>query len=91
MGEGVDRVFIGISPHIVPSKATPSNCKDPDGLANYIVDLYKRYDKPIVVSVNAGEYYSEFVSIMEKAGVPVYADIRSAVRSLEKFVEYHTL
>jgi hypothetical protein len=42
----------------------------------------------MVVSVNASEYYDEFVSIMEKGGIPVYTDIRSAVRSLETFMMY---
>lgn len=89
LDEGVDCVFIGIVPHVENIKATPSTCKDPDSLANLIVELFKKYNKPMVVSVNAGEFYSHFVDVMEKEGLPVYADIRSAVKSLERFVKYH--
>jgi len=87
--DAVDCVFVGIVPHVDNIKATPSTCNDEDSLANQIVNLYKKYDKPLVVSVNGGEYYSHFVDVIEKAGIPVYQDIRSAVRSLERFVRYH--
>ena len=46
------------------------------------------YGKPMVVSVNAGRYYAEFVSVLEEGGLPVYADIRSAIASLDTFVSY---
>lgn len=85
----VDCVFVGIVPHVDNIKATPTTCTDQDSLANLIVNLYKKYNKPLVVSVNGGEYYSHFVDEIEKAGIPVYQDIRSAVRSLERFVRYH--
>lgn len=87
--DAVDCVFVGVVPHVDNIKSTPSLCHDEDSLANLLVDLFKKYDKPIIVSVNAGEYYSEFVDIMEKAGIPVYADVRAAVRSLDKYVKYH--
>ncbi len=89
--KGVHCVFVGIVPHVEKIKSTPAVCNDPDSLANLIVDLYKKYNKPLVVSVNAGELYSHFVDIMEAAGIPVYPDIRSAVNSLECFVRYHVI
>lgn len=89
LDDAVDCVFVGIVPHVDNIKATPTTSNDPDSLANLIVNLYKKYDKPLVVSVNGGEYYSHFVDVIEKAGIPVYQDIRSAVRSLERFVRYH--
>ncbi len=33
-----------------------------DGLARLLLDLAARHDKPMVVSVNAGRYYADFVS-----------------------------
>lgn len=89
LDEGVDCVFVGIVPHVENLKATPTTCNDSDSLANLIVELFNKYDKPMVVSVNAGELYSHFVDVMEKAGIPVYSDIRSAVKSLGRFVKYH--
>jgi acyl-CoA synthetase (NDP forming) len=87
--DAVDCVFVGIVPHVENIKATPNTCNDENSLANLIVRLTKKYDKPLVVSVNGGEYYGDFVDIMEKAGIPVYADVRAAVKSLERFVKYH--
>lgn len=87
--ENVDCVFAGIVPHVVSLKTTPDTCHDPDSLANLLVKLSKKYDKAIVVSVNAGRYYQDFVSIMEENGLPVFHDIRSAIKSLDTFVSYH--
>ena len=85
---GVDAVIVGIVPHVENIKSTPDTCNDENSLANVLVRIYESHDKPMVVSVNASEYYDEFVSIMEKGGIPVYTDIRSAVRSLETFMIY---
>lgn len=87
--ESVDCVFVAIVPHAVTLKTIPENCKAPDSLANLLVALSKKYSKPMVISVNAGRYYQDFVSIMEQNGLPVYSDIRSAIKSLDRFVTYH--
>lgn len=88
--ENVDCVFVAIVPHSVNLKTTPETCHDADSLANLIVEISKEYNKPMAVSVNAGRYYQEFVSIMEGNGLPVYNDIRSAIKSLDAFVSFHT-
>lgn len=88
MDPGVDAIIVGVVPHVENIKSTPETCTDENSLANVLVRIYTEYDKPIVVSVNASEYYAEFVGIMEKGGMPVYSDIRSAVRSLETFMSY---
>lgn len=85
---GVDAVIVGVVPHVENIKSTPDTCTDENSLANVLVRIHRESTKPIVVSVNASEYYDEFVSIMEKGGIPVYTDIRSAVRSLETFMIY---
>lgn len=87
--ENVDCVFVAIVPHAVSLKTIPETCHTPDSLANLLVALNKKYNKPMVISVNAGRYYQDFVSIMEHNGLPVYADIRSAIKSLDRFVSYH--
>jgi len=88
--ENVDCVFVAIVPHSNMLKTIPENCHDQDSLANLLVAAGKKYHKPMVVSVNAGRYYQDFISIMEEHGLPVYADIRSAIKSLDMFVSYHT-
>ncbi len=87
--ENVDCVFVAIVPHAISLKTAPETCHEPDSLANLLVNLSKKYYKPMVISVNAGRYYHDFVSIMEQNGLPVYADIRSAIKSLDRFVSYH--
>jgi acyl-CoA synthetase (NDP forming) len=85
---GVDCVFVAVVPHAVSLKTDPETCRDPDGLASLLLDLAVGYGKPMVVSVNAGRYYADFVSVLEEGGLPVYADIRSAIASLDTFVSY---
>ncbi len=87
--DDIDCVFVAVIPHVSILKTDPETARDSDSLGNHLVRLYKRYDKPMVVSVNAGSYYSEFVGLMEENGLPVYDDIRSAVRALETFVSYY--
>ncbi len=88
--ENVDCVFVAIVPHPISLKTTPQSCRDDDGLASLLVDLSERYSKPMVISVNAGQYYQEFVGILESNGLPVFTDIRSAIKSLDTFVTYYT-
>lgn len=86
--EGVDCVLVAIVPHAASLKTSAENCYDANSIANRLVTLSKQYDKPIVISVNAGRYYQAFVSILEENRLPVYNDIRSAIKSLEAFVAY---
>lgn len=86
--ENVDAVIVGVVPHVENIKSTPETCNDENSLANILVRISSKYDKPMVVSVNGGEYYDEFVGIIEKGGIPAYTDIRSAVRTLGVFMEY---
>jgi 3-hydroxypropionyl-CoA synthetase (ADP-forming) len=86
---GVDCVFVAIVPHAVTLKTVPETCRDPDGLASLLVSLSARTEKPMVVSVNASRHYADFVSVLEEGGLPVFADIRSAISSLDTFVSHH--
>ena len=85
---GVDCVFVAVVPHAVSLKTVPETCRDPDGLANLLVGISKRYSKPMVVSVNAGRHYADFVAALEAGGLPVYPDIRPAITSLDTFVSF---
>lgn len=87
--DNVDCVFVSVVPHAIALKTTPDTCHDEGSLAKRLIALNKKYNKPIIVSVNAGQYYQEFVTLMEKNGLPVYTDIRSCIKSLDRFVEYH--
>jgi acyl-CoA synthetase (NDP forming) len=84
--DGVDCVFVAIVPHAVSLKTVPETCRDSDSLACLLVEISRRHAKPMVVSVNAGRHYSDFVAALEEGGLPVYSDIRSAITSLDTFV-----
>jgi len=86
--EGVDCMFVGIVPHAVSLKTVPETCRDPGGLASLLVRIFRRHAKPMVVSVNAGRYYGDFVAVLEEGGLPVHPDIRSAITSLDTFVSF---
>jgi isopentenyldiphosphate isomerase len=83
---GVDCVFVAVVPHAVTLKTVPETCRDPDGLASLLVAISRRSKKPMVVSVNAGRHYADFIAVLEEGGLPVYPDIRSAITSLDSFV-----
>jgi 3-hydroxypropionyl-CoA synthetase (ADP-forming) len=87
---GVDCMFVAIVPHIDNLKTMQNNYLDADAIAPLLANAARKYNKPITVSVNAGQHYQCIVQHLEENGLPVYADIRSAVRSLDRFVEYWT-
>ena len=87
---GVDCLFLAVVPHIENLKTLPESYLDEDAIGPLLVKVAKRHQKPIVVSVNAGKHFAPFVQYLEENGLPVYGDIRSAVRSLDAFVSYWT-
>jgi 3-hydroxypropionyl-CoA synthetase (ADP-forming) len=86
--ENVDCVFVAVVPHSVFLKTVPETCRDADSLASRLVEISRRTRKPMVVSVNAGRHYEEFVAALEEGGLPVYEDIRAAITSLDVFVSH---
>ncbi len=84
----VDCVFVAVIPHAESLMTTDDVCDKPGAIANQIINIFKKYDKPMVVTVNAGQQFDKFVRVMEDAGVPVFKDIRSATWELERFVKY---
>ena len=87
---GVDCLFVAIVPHIENLKTLPESFRDDDAIGPLLITAAKRHQKPIVVSVNAGKHFLPFVQYLEENGLPVYGDIRSAIRSLDAFAEYWT-
>ena len=86
--ENVDCVFAAVIPHVDNLQTTDDVCENSGAIAMRIIDIFNKYDKPMVVSVNAGQQFDKFVRVMEEAGVPVFKDVRSATRELERIVKY---
>jgi 3-hydroxypropionyl-CoA synthetase (ADP-forming) len=87
--EGVDCVFLAIVPHIENLYTTDEDCRRPDAVATLLIEVIRKHGKPVVMSINSGNHYQGLVRYFEENGVPVFQDIRSAIRALDTFVEYH--
>lgn len=86
---GVDCAFVAIVPHIENLKTTDDVCREPDALAPLLVETVRRHGKPVVVSINSGNHYQKLVRVFEENGLPVYSDIRSAIKALDVFASWH--
>ena len=87
--DGVDCVFVAIVPHVENLTTTDGDCRLPEAVATRLIDVSNKHGKPIVMSVNSGTHYQGLVRYLEENGIPVFPDIRSAIRALDIFVEYH--
>jgi acyl-CoA synthetase (NDP forming) len=84
-----DCAFVAVVPHVETLKTTDDVCRDPDALAQRLVAAAAQHHKPVVVSVNSGNHYQGLVRALEEGGLPVFPDIRSAMRALETFCRHH--
>jgi acyl-CoA synthetase (NDP forming) len=87
---GTDCAFVAVVPHVETLKTTDDVCRDQDALAQRLIAAAARHDKPVVVSVNSGSHYQGFVRALEEGGLPVFPDIRSAMKALETYCAYET-
>lgn len=87
--EGVDCAFVAVVPHVENLLTTDAICRKPEAVASRLIEVSKKHGKPIVMSVNSGNHYQGMVSYLEQNGLPVFTDIRSAIRALDVFVNYH--
>lgn len=84
----VDCLFVGIVPHVDTLKTVEENYLDVDAIGPLLVKVFQETKKPVVVSVNAGRHYQLLVKYLEENGLPVFSEIRSAIRSLDAFAAY---
>jgi len=84
----VDCLFVGIVPHVDTLKTVQQNYLEPDAIGPLLVKAFHETNKPVVVSVNAGKHYQPLIRYLEENGLPVFSDIRSAIRSLDAFAAF---
>ena len=88
--ENVDTVFVSIVPHTAQLRTGLENLDDfRANIADRIVEMRNRFDKPIVVSVNAGIMYSHLGEILTDGGVPAYTTAERAMYCLNRFIDYN--
>ncbi len=85
----VDSLLISMVPHTVALHTTSDEIShEAENVANRILRQYNTHDKPIVVSILAGDTYSMLVNTLEEGGVPTFSTAERAMRSLNQFVSY---
>jgi acyl-CoA synthetase (NDP forming) len=90
---GVDAVLVSPIP-VTPAldDLAPSllgghseNIFSPGSLPQELARVFRRTNKPLVVNVDSGRLYDEFVMVLQRAGIPVYRKIDRASRALSAF------
>ncbi|HEX7529390.1 MAG TPA: hypothetical protein VF425_09785, partial [Thermoanaerobaculia bacterium] len=51
-------------------------------LAQELLRLFRATKKPVVVNVDSGRLYDDFVGVLQHGGIPVYRKIDRASRAL---------
>jgi acyl-CoA synthetase (NDP forming) len=64
------------------SGAHAENIFSPGSLAQELLRLFRETAKPLVVNVDSGRLYDDFVSVLQRGGIPVYRKIDRASRAL---------
>ena len=85
----VDHVLVSIIPHTVMLHTTSEEIEQHrENVANRIVRQSKASDKPVVVSINAGNAYTTLVNTLENGGVPTFPTAQRAMYCLNRLVSY---
>lgn len=58
------------------------NIYSPGSLAQELLRLFRATAKPVVVNVDSGRLYDDFVGVLQRGGIPVYRKIDRASRAL---------
>ncbi|MCG3193877.1 MAG: hypothetical protein DIJKHBIC_03131 [Thermoanaerobaculia bacterium] len=91
--DGVDAVLVSPIP-VTPAldDLAPSllgghseNIYSPGSLPQELARVFRASQKPLVVNVDSGRLYDEFVMVLQRFGIPVYRKIDRASRALSAF------
>ena len=62
------------------------NIHSPGSLPLELIRLFRATRKPLVVNVDSGRLYDDFVTVLQRGGIPVYRKIDRASRALSALV-----
>ncbi len=83
----VDSLLISMVPHTVALHTTQDEISgEAENVAKRILRQYHTHDKPIVVSILAGDMYNTLVNTLEGGGVPTFTTAERAMCSLNELV-----
>lgn len=87
---GVDAVVLSILPMAPGLSITLENQasqEDSDTIIPLLKKLAHQTSTPLVCSVNAGNYYDEFIKKLGKTDIPVFRSADTAVAALSQYIE----
>jgi acyl-CoA synthetase (NDP forming) len=61
------------------------NIHAPGSLPQELLRLFRKTKKPVVVNVDSGRLYDDFVAVLQRGGIPVFRKIDRASRALSAF------
>ena len=94
--ESVDALFISIVPHSGMLNTSDEEIKkNKRHLGARIVNLTRKYNKPVAVSVNVvsgvDAVFNEFGRVFDKGGIPTFLTANRAMTCLNAFIRYHMI
>ena len=57
-----------------------------DSYPNITIDVFRKTDKPMIVSLDSGKLYDPAIEMMEDAGIPCFRKIDRAMKALDVFL-----
>ena len=76
--------------NLPPSDDHKESIFNENSYPNLTIKVFRKTNKPMVVSLNSGELYDPAAGMMEDAGIPVFRKIDRALKALGRFVEFKT-
>jgi acyl-CoA synthetase (NDP forming) len=73
---------------LAPSKFHKEDLSREGSTPQRLIDIFRKTDKPMVVSLDAGEIYQPMADLLEQEGIPVFRRSDEAVKFLRKYVEF---
>lgn len=71
---------------LVPSKFHKEDLSREGSTPRRLIDIFRKTDKPMVVSLDAGEIYQPMADLLEQEGIPVFRRSDDAVKFLRKYI-----
>jgi acyl-CoA synthetase (NDP forming) len=71
---------------LTPSKFHKEDLSRDGSTPRRLIDIFRKTDKPMVVSLDAGEIYQPMADLLEQEGIPVFRRSDEATKFLRKYV-----
>jgi len=73
-----------------PSTFHEEDLNREESTGRLLAEIFRKSDKPMVVSIDTGEIYQPLIDLLEEAGIPTFRHSDDAVRFIRKYVNVRT-